>query len=160
MKQPGGRVGWDQETRSPGANERELHGSVGLVAAFLLIPTAAGRTRWSVAVRLSLTVRAIFSGWSVATRRAIWTRMAWAFVAISWRAVAAAWSFPTHASRAFVGIATWAIARGRALLSPTSAALLAITTRAIVVTTFGTEMAASFFTILPTHFVAVATAWL
>src|SRR4051812_18075637 len=122
MKQPRERVGWDQETRSPGANERELHRGVGLVAAFLLIPTAAGWTRWSIAVRMPLTVRDVFSGWSVATRRAIWTPMAWAFVAISWRAVAAGWSFTTHASRAFVGVATFAIAWGRALLSPTPAA--------------------------------------
>ena len=124
MKQPGERVGWDQETRSPGANERGLDG-VGLVLSFFLVWLSsrwAGRM-WLIGigtrrVRTALAARATAWRRSIATRRAVWSPV----------------------SRAFVGIAAWAIASGRAFRLP---------------------MATSFFTIVErrTHFIAIATAW-
>jgi len=74
VKQPGERVGWDQETRSPGANERDLNSSFGLVVAFIFIWLSVGRARLMVWMWTVFAARAVIaSGWSIATviRRAL-----------------------------------------------------------------------------------------
>src|SRR4051812_5256771 len=96
-----------------------------------LIRTGTRWMRWTIRVRPVLAARAATWRWTVATW-AFWSPAA-AFVAISRRAVTSGWSVATHAARTFLGVAARAVAPGRAILPPASAAVFAITTRTVIV---------------------------